>query len=322
MANETKTVAADVDKHMTRTKDGVLLRIGHKLGAYMKYPHHICADGVAGGEEDQNVLMDEAFSRGTFDALELDAQPSPASDRCDPDLYVVHDPLDPELDPARYRNTSLRRLLGHFRDNYKAGPGEATPKRLFIELKPQRTCSGGLAVDYNEALVARRMMDILKDFPEVVGQISLTSFNAGALMAAHAIQGSIDMRYYLIVGARGLKGSVVCWLGSGDVPRFDDKQAILKEPWLTGLWFSPADLADYARVMNGINDSLRKNQPPLKFGLSHYGADSWGDIAETFGPQEQGLKNVEGFVYDVCDKESGTCPSPVDDTGSCEHNWF
>jgi hypothetical protein len=289
------------------------------MGAYMDYPHRICKKGVAGKLVAPAKLMDAAFAKGgVLDALELDAQPAPEAAKDDPELYVVHDPLESDLEPSRYASASLSKLLEHFRANY-AGQ----KKHLYIELKAQRACNGEKLVTwYDEELVAKRMMAILKKFPSILQDITLTSFNPRALVEAHAQEGELggaQLRYTLIVGGAGFwKGDVVCWIGMNDIPTFRSDREILKAPWLTGLWFAPTVLADWDETLEGINKEREKGgSKPLRFGLSTYNYE-WKDFEAQLTSSKVRLANVESLIYDVCDGTN--CKAEVEDVDDCSHS--
>lgn len=208
------------------------------------------------------------------------------------------------------------RLQGEGRANYSN-----QKKRLYIELKAQRACNGKTQVTwYDEKLVARRMMTILKDFPTILQDITLTSFNPEALVEAHKLEselGGATMRYYLIVGGRGLiTGDLICVAGMNDIPPFKPDRQILKETWLTGLWFAPTVLDDWASTLQEINEARGKDHP-LRFGLSTYNY-KWEDFEGQLASSKVRLENVESVIYDVCDGPE--CKTDVKDWGMCSHS--
>jgi hypothetical protein len=75
-------------------------------------------------------------------------------------------------------------------------------------------------------------------------------------------------------------------------------------------------VADYADILNKLNEN-RRGEQPLRFGLSVYGA-AWEDLEKTFTSSEKRLENVESVIYDVC--QADQCPSAVKDSGGCKHH--
>jgi len=320
-----KRVLDEVSKNMHLAEDKHLWHVGHKLGAYVDYPHHICARGQVGRTLSVEAVMDNSFAE--LDGLELDVHPAPAG-AADPGLFVVHDPLEKGLTSARYP-TSFAALLGHFEAKHVANK-----KRLFVELKAHPRCSGDrLDTDYNEATLAEKMGAILGEHRAAAAQISFISFNPRALEAMHEVEPKLGLserfKYYLIVSSKHpIMGRLICWFGSGDLPRFDTEQPVLDKPWLTGIWFSTAALSDYAETLNSINsrrkrlddeNTRRKGTEPipaLRFGVAVY-MNKFDDALKTFGDAGRGLENVEAVIYDVCDGK-GDCLRETPAFEGCE----
>jgi hypothetical protein len=127
------------------------------------------------------------------------------------------------------------------------------------------------------------------------------------------------LTYYLIASSKHpIMGRLICWFGSGDLPRFDVEQSILMESWLTGIWFSPSALSDSAKTLNAINDrraAQRPALPMLRFGFSVY-SSSLEDVLGAIAKDGHGLKNVEAVIYDVCD-DPGTCQHYPPESEGC-----
>lgn len=329
LADFRRNVDGDIHARLPDAGGAKLIHVGHKLGAYMDYPHRICAEGHSGGMRKLSELMDRSFeersangaARGTFDGLELDVHPFRAPAPGARDLYVSHDEATDDVPPQRYAWSSLRGLLTHFRSKGYAARG----KRLFVELKTQRTCiDAKLVTSYDERRVGADLIDLLKDFADLAPQLSLVSFSARALQAAHELASgaNLPLRYYLIVGTTsGFIGSLGCRATSGNIPRFDTDQEILSVEWLTGIWFSPKRLPDYAATLNGLNDRRARRTPPappMRFMFSLYD-EEWPKIVDSFVPREAGLENLEGVIHDACEDPS-KCPTEIGDVPPCKHN--
>lgn len=318
--NDTK---AKIDTQLATVADfaspGRLLHVGHKLGSYRDYPHRICRDGVAGGLTDQNVLMNTAFQANwALDGLELDLQPGPAENGDDPDLYVVHDPIEAGVPKERYQEKSIRRLLDAFRANRYA----AANKHLYLELKAHRDCAGEkLATPYDEDQIADKVILFVRAYPDLVPAMAFTSFSARDLEVLHDKASAAHLpplHYYLIVGTTSsTMGNLGCRLGSGNIPRFDTKAKILTADWLTGIWFGPKTLSDFSSTLGAINDHRRGLQP-LRFMFNVY-QEEWTKTFERFTKDPRRLQQLEGVIYDLYDRDEKPSLETIPVTNGCSY---
>jgi hypothetical protein len=275
---------------------GSFVHAGHRFGAYQDYPTNLHRVG-AEQPLDVGPLMDLCFGPLGLNGAEFDVRPSPLPG--DGRVLVVHDRIgDAPLDAAALdylaRNTLDDAFL-HF-----AGQGyHRRGCRLFVELKG----SGAEIEGTVEALLALDETLGPEEAAQVRLAIDVLSFQREALTRTHeawlARAGDrAQPRLFFIPTSNRFP----VWLHRKltSLPVFDEAaHALLHEPWVSGVFFDPRFMNDFAALFNGISREREAvGLAPLEVHLSGF-LTGFEDFAELLEEQDEPLLHVRGIVYEV-----------------------
>ncbi len=275
--------------------------VGHQAGNPLQYPQS--ASKIVGRTRSAfpvlpvSALMGAAFDEMGLDAIEIDVQSAPDGDGR---AFVMHDrPTARELQDALVSGylaaNTIERAVRHFAERGYHAQG----KRIYTEIK---TTSSLGELDGDDVTTISRLAsaidDAVRDNPQaaqVREQLGFASFNLQALEMARGLVEGHGHTFHFIAGTnRPLYKLLARLVGES---RLEDElvRRLRDASWLTGIWFDPLWVPDYARLFPSIDESWERK---LNFGLAMYysGEERFKRIVQK--PKNQPFGNVSSVIFE------------------------
>ena len=275
--------------------------VGHQAGNPLQYPQS--ASKIVGRTRSAfpvlpvSALMGAAFDEMGLDAIEIDVQSAPEGDGR---AFVMHDrptarELQDELVSGYLAANTIERAVRHFAERGYHAQG----KRIYTEIK---TTSSLGELDGDDVTTISRLAsaidDAVRDNPQaaqVREQLGFASFNLQALEMARGLVEGHGHTFHFIAGTnRPLYKLLARLVGES---RLEDElvRRLRDASWLTGIWFDPLWVPDYARLFPSIDESWERK---LNFGLAMYysGEERFKRIVQK--PKNQPFGNVSSVIFE------------------------
>ena len=279
--------------------------VGHQAGNPLQYPQSpgkICDRAKSAFPVlPVSALMGTAFDEMGLDAIEIDVQSAPDGDDR---AFVIHNrPTLRELgneEVAGYlAANTIELVVRHFAESGYHTQG----KKIYIEIK---TTSPLGELDNDDVNTISRMASAIdaavRNNPQaaqVREQLGFASFNCQALEMARGLMEGHGHTFHFIAGTnRPLYKLLARLVGES---RLEDElvQRLRDANWLTGIWFDPLWVPDYARLFPSIDESWERK---LNFGLAIYysGEDRFREIVRR--SRNQQFANVSSIIYEFASR--------------------
>jgi len=282
-----------------------LLKIGHQAGAFERYPKD--PEKISIDTADILELMKKSFEDYRLDGIEIDIQIDQKNIVGEGvrDIYVVHNKLEINLAPyaADYlkKNTLRKVIMGFIDAKY-----HEKDKHIYIEIK----CDDSKRLDIRDEAAISGALDVIDEVVKsysageaeaICKHIAFASFNYRALERIDRLCNGKHDLFFIVASNRALG-----WIATKTIyPHFNYlgkrlKKVLLRSEFLTGVWFDPCAVNDFARIFNGINREREGNLllKPLKVFVSTYllKKEEYFDRLES---EREKLGNVEGLFFET-----------------------
>ncbi|MBF0430428.1 MAG: hypothetical protein HQK83_04065 [Fibrobacteria bacterium] len=309
--------APDVDTFCKRycefMKDQVILTdnnpleiIGHQLGDFRHYPLNC---NKLSHCYDIRQMMDTAFNIFNLTGIELDVQL-----RYDGVICVMHDELPEQTAPIAEPYTSNNTLEGALLHLFEQETFQ--DKTMYIEIK----CSHHSRLNDKEKKTINSLSTLIHNLANsnktqkchLKKQVKFISFNLSALNYLNTCSAHfpLDTIYIAVTDTWLLQLLHLLpgrFMESYGLFNGTMMNKLVTNTTLTGIWFDPLGIKNFAQKFNRINEEREKHTPPLPpldIGISTYKL-SWDNFKKRFTNQgNRQLQNVSGLIVNIDTKRN------------------